>query len=93
MRILISQIHIYIYIYIYKHIKLVTAVTTKADLNISNFHIINWRHRMVNLFISYTGWPKSHFTLLKAKKTKPNKAKKMGYISNERPDQGVFLGI
>ena len=36
---------------------------------------------------------KSHLTLLKAKKRKPNKAKKMGYISNERPDQGVFLGI
>ena len=41
----------------------------------------------------YNGWPKSHFTLLKANKTKPNRAKLMSYISNERPDLGVFLGI
>ena len=39
----------------------------------------------------FNGWPKSHFTLLKANKTKPNRAKKIGYISNERPDLGVFL--
>ena len=39
----------------------------------------------------YTGWPKSHFTLLKANETKPNGAKKIGYISNERPYLGVFL--
>ena len=40
---------------------------------------------------SYTGWPKSHFTHLKVNKSKPNRAKKIGYISNESPDLGVFL--
>ena len=39
----------------------------------------------------YTWWAKSHFTLLKANKRKPNRAKKIGFISNERPDLGVFL--
>ena len=39
----------------------------------------------------HTGWPKSHFTLLKANKSKLNRAKKIGYISNETPDLGVFL--
>ena len=39
----------------------------------------------------YTGWAKSHFTLLKANKTKPNTAKKMGSVSNKRPDLGDFL--
>ena len=43
------------------------------------------------LLLTSTGWPKSHFTLLKANKTKLNRAKKLGYISNERPDLGVFL--
>ena len=38
-----------------------------------------------------TGGPKvtSHF--LKSIKAKPNRAKKISYISNERPDLGVFL--
>ena len=32
----------------------------------------------------YAGWAQSHFTLLKANKTKHNKAKKTGSVSNER---------
>ena len=47
----------------------------------------------VMLFSISTGWPKSHFILLKANKSKPNRAKKIGYISNERSDLGVFLSI
>ena len=41
----------------------------------------------------YTGWAKSHFTLLKANKTKPNKAKK--WIIYEIKDQiwEIDLGI
>ena len=38
-----------------------------------------------------TGCPKSHFTLLIAYKTKPNIAKKIVYLSNKRPNLGVFL--
>ena len=41
--------------------------------------------------VAYTGWPKSHFTLSKVNKLKPNRATKIGYISNERPDLRVFL--
>ena len=41
--------------------------------------------------ILYNGCPKSHFTLLKANKTEPNIAKKIGYVSNKRPNLGVFL--
>ena len=40
-------------------------------------------------FLGAKRWAKSHFTLLKANKSKPNRAKKIGYISNERPDLGV----
>ena len=48
---------------------------------------------MQHINIQHTGWAKSHFTLLKANKTKRNKAKKIGYISNERRNLEVPLGI
>ena len=62
----------------------------------------SFSHKLINMIYQlwvdvrlsiYTGCPKSHFTLLKANKSKPNRAKKIGYISNEKPDMGVFLGI
>ena len=57
-------------------------------------NILKWHWLWVALgdwSLTSTGWPKSHFTLLKANKSKPNRAKKVGYISNERLDLGVFF--
>ena len=54
---------------------------------------VNYLREVVDyplLYVHCTGWRKSHFTLLEANKTKTNRAKKIGCISNERPDLGVF---
>ena len=47
----------------------------------------------MNIYKIDNGWDKSHITHLKANKTKPNKAKKISYISNERRNLEVPLGI
>ena len=39
---------------------------------------------VISFDYTYNEWAKSHFTLLKANKTKRNEVKNMGYISNER---------
>ena len=59
-------------------------VKPSSSQNLGRQHYMNYHLNIIN------GWAKSHFTLLKANKTKPNKAKKMGYASNKRPDLGVF---
>ena len=44
-------------------------------------------------FETNTGWVKSHFTLLKANKRKPNITKYIDYISNGNGKLEVSLGI
>ena len=65
-------------------------------LGLDNYKTLNILGQKNNDFWSppdYTGWTKSHFTLFKVNKTKRNKAKKNGYISNERQKLEVSLGI
>ena len=64
-------------------------------LNVNMKIILNYYlcilHFEVSSSLLYTSWPKSHFTILKANTTKPNGDKKIGYVSNERQDLGVFF--
>ena len=41
--------------------------------------------------LTYAGWSKIHFTLLKANKIKPNVAKKIVYVSNQTSCMGICL--
>ena len=70
------------------------AAATSAGDKLSNLEKKIWKNWGKNLEKQYrsdVGWAKSRFTLLKANKSQPNRAKKIGYISNERPDLGVFI--
>ena len=70
------------------------AAATSAGDKLSNLEKKIWKNWGKNLEKQYrsdVGWAKSRFTLLKANKSQPNRAKKIGYISNERLDMGVFF--